>query len=562
MALSAETRTPSLPAPQEGTRSAVPALTSSDATMWLNWLSEMLPAKSWFALYSTDGARVVAKLPESHDLAVTLPVFAKQAAERGEPCQCPLSGEGNDALALPLRDANGGSYVLIFDSQKLDIKQKQSTVRLILWASRWLGLATLAKTTAISDLTGLQHKLIFDFDRRDSIDSAAMALVNELADVQGVFRTSVAEFTGDKLRLLAVSGLSKVDSRRASAQLILNAMREVKQGSTDSCRTTSFITSTQTTKLTAHQQLVQSTRQGSVHGLSYHQPEGRGGVVLLIEQEKAAKMLDINALQDELEPSLALLGVMHRAKRSVPRRLRDETQSLIASIRENRFLDKHLLVFVCSILAITAMLLPVPHRVTARASIEASDRQVLVAPQEGYVLSSHARAGDTVQEGELLATLDGRDLQLVEDKWQGELRAPFDGVLLSGDLSQALGSPVEEGQVLFEIGSKDAYRLQMNIDEHDIAYIQQGQAAKIRMTALPGVTWDATLENVMPVAVAEQGESTFRVPASIIGKADTLRPGMAGVGKISVGSRSLIWVMTHAVTDRVRIWAWKLGLIK
>ena len=116
--------------------------------------------------------------------------------------------------------------------------------------------------------------------------------------------------------------------------------------------------------------------------------------------------------------------------------------------------------------------------------------------------------------------------------------------------------------MLFEIGSKDAYRLQMDIDEHDIAYIQQGQSAKIRMTALPGVTWNAQLENILPVAIAEQGESVFRVPADIIGKADELRPGMAGVGKISVGSRSLIWVITHAVTDRLRILAWKLGLIQ
>jgi len=612
MALSAKSSNQDKQVTQVGTGSNLPApkaKSAETADIWLRWLSEMLPANTWFALYSSNDYQLFAQLPDQHRLSAQLPAFAKQAVERGEPCQCPLPDgeEGAEALALPLVDAHGKSQVLLFDSEQLDITQKQSTVRLILWASRWLGIVEPSKKAVTSklttDISSLQHKLIFDFDQHSSVASAAMALVNELAEIPSVFRVSVAEFTGAKLRLLAVSGLSKLDSRRASAQLMQNAMQEVLTSDT----TTSFVNSSQAIEFPAHQQLVRSTKQGNVHGLMHRQNNERDGVVVLIEQHTASPSLDATTLTKELEPSLALLGVMHRSKRSVPRKLRDEATNLVESVRDNRFLDKHLLVFVCSILAITALLLPVPHRVTVRAAIEASDRQVLVAPQEGYVLSSHARAGDTVQEGALLATLDGRDLQLVVDKWQGELlknkqeyakalaehdrislsqlraeslrleaelalaaqqlnrselRAPFEGVLLSGDLSQSLGSPVEEGQVLFEIGSKDAYRLQLDVDEHDIAYIQQGQSAKIRMTALPGVTWDATLENVLPVAIAEQGESSFRVPANISGEAEALRPGMAGVGKISVGSRSLIWVMTHAVTDRLRIWAWKLGLIK
>ncbi len=617
MALSADTRKNGDPTSRASV--SLGSVTPDHAMVWLGWLSEMLPKCAWFAIVSADDMQLRAGWPEKQALPRGLSTIAAQAVARAEPCQCPLPGaEGAEALAMPLGSNQDDQLVLLLDSQQLDIRQKQSTVQLALWASRWLGLSSAPRTASTSthepkpltapksqlDAARLSQKMIFDFDQNGSVASVAMALVNHVATLPSTTRVSAGEVTGSSVKLLAVSGLSKVDSRRASAQQIIQAMHEVVIANA----TTIYSENQSSDVLPAHKALQVSKKKAAIIGLIHRCENQRAAVVLLIEQEEQSlKPIEITRLSGELKPCIAMVGMLHRSKRSLPRKLRDEAMGLVSSVRENRFLDKHLLVFVCSVLAITALLLPVPHRVTVTASIEASDRQVLVAAQEGYVLSSHARAGDIVQEGDLLATLDGRDLKLVADKWQGEklkneqeyaqalashdrislsrlradalrieaelalaaqqlarseLRAPFDGVLLSGDLSQSLGSPVEEGDVLFEIGSKDAYRLQMDVDEHDIAYIEQGQDAKIRMTALPGVTWDAKLENVLPVAIAEQGESIFRVPAELLGEADALRPGMAGVGKISVGSRSLLWVITHAVTDRLRIWAWKLGLIQ
>ena len=44
------------------------------------------------------------------------------------------------------------------------------------------------------------------------------------------------------------------------------------------------------------------------------------------------------------------------------------------------------------------------------------------------------------------------------------LTAPFSGVVVSGDLSQSLGSPVEHGQVLFEVAPLDAYRVILEVE--------------------------------------------------------------------------------------------------
>src|SRR6185295_2858693 len=49
--------------------------------------------------------------------------------------------------------------------------------------------------------------------------------------------------------------------------------------------------------------------------------------------------------------------------------------------------------------------------------------------------------------------------------------APFDGVVVSGDLSQLLGSPLEKGKVLFEVAPLDAYRVILQVDERDVQFV-------------------------------------------------------------------------------------------
>ena len=36
-----------------------------------------------------------------------------------------------------------------------------------------------------------------------------------------------------------------------------------------------------------------------------------------------------------------------------------------------------------------------------------------------------------------------------------------------------------------------------------------------------------------------------------------LRPGMEGAGKINVERRRLIWIWTHDLMDRLRLWLWR-----
>jgi RND family efflux transporter MFP subunit len=248
-------------------------------------------------------------------------------------------------------------------------------------------------------------------------------------------------------------------------------------------------------------------------------------------------------------------------------------------------------------------LAPATYRVRADATLEGRVQRAIVAGVDGFVGEARVRAGDVVKHGELLGRLDERDLVLERRRWAARrdqlrkeyrealasherseasirrarlaeadaqlalldeglartrLEAPFDGVVVEGDLSQALGSPVEKGQVLFQVASLDGYRIVLEVDERDIADVAPGQRGELALAALPGSPLPVQVEAVTPVSRAEGGRNTFRVEARLEGPDRALRPGMEGVAKVVVGRRRLLWTWTHGLADwlRLALWSW------
>ncbi len=60
------------------------------------------------------------------------------------------------------------------------------------------------------------------------------------------------------------------------------------------------------------------------------------------------------------------------------------------------------------------------YRVTAKTVIEGEVQRVVAAPFAGFIHAGHVRAGDTVRQGQVLATLDDRELRLEQERWSSE----------------------------------------------------------------------------------------------------------------------------------------------
>jgi multidrug efflux pump subunit AcrA (membrane-fusion protein) len=137
------------------------------------------------------------------------------------------------------------------------------------------------------------------------------------------------------------------------------------------------------------------------------------------------------------------------------------------------------------------------------------------------------------------------------------ISAPFDGVVVRGDLTQELGSPVEQGKVLFEIAPLDSWRVILKVDERDIAFVAAGAHGEIVLTSLPGQSFGFKVRQVTSVSTAEEGRNYFRVEAGVPEGAPKLRPGMEGVAKIEAGQRSLLWIWSRRLIDWTRLAIWE-----
>ncbi len=330
--------------------------------------------------------------------------------------------------------------------------------------------------------------------------------------------------------------------------------------------------------------------------------EGQVAAVLLLERStpfSESERRFIDSVAQSIAPALvvqqeAAIGPLARMARAA--------RKAVQLILGPRYPAAKLAAALGALLVAGLALWPVPFRISAQAAVEGSIQRAAVAPFEGFLREASARAGDVVRAGQVLALLDDRDLKLERVRWESELEvalrkereamaagkavdqrlaaaqaaqaraqldlaisrldrvritAPFDGTVVKGDLSQQLGTPVEQGKVLFELAPLDAWRVVLKVDERDVGFIQLGAQGELLLTSLPGRAWPFSVSKLMPVSVAEDGRNHFRVEAQLAEGAPALRPNMEGIGKVSVGQASLLWIWSRSLIDWVRLTWWK-----
>jgi len=258
-----------------------------------------------------------------------------------------------------------------------------------------------------------------------------------------------------------------------------------------------------------------------------------------------------------------------------------------------------------ALLAVTVAgaLWPAAHDVSGSARIEGGEQRQLSAPIDGFIERTQVQPGDTVKAGQTLFELASQDLTLTRDRWRSQIaqhesaytaamarsdrseaalnlarleeaqaqlalveaelqrhrvNAPYDGVVVDGDLSQRIGAPVNQGAPLMTVARSGARRVIVEIDEHDIGRIAAGQTGHVRVSAWP---WDAQrirIESVTPLVQFREGRRVYDVRASFVdAPSDEFRPGLIGSARVLTGRSPWLWQATQGVAQRMRMWWWR-----
>jgi multidrug efflux pump subunit AcrA (membrane-fusion protein) len=251
------------------------------------------------------------------------------------------------------------------------------------------------------------------------------------------------------------------------------------------------------------------------------------------------------------------------------------------------------------------LLIPVEHWVGSPARIEGSIQRSLAAPVDGFLQAVHVKPGDLVTAGQVMVEFAEQDLLLEIRQRQSELAqhentysaalvradrtqfviaqaksdevraqlglleqrlsrsrvlAPFDAIVIEGDLSQSIGAPIEKGEALLTLAPANQFRLIVEVDERDIASIRIDEDGVLALAALPNDTLSFKVERITPVANNRDGRNYFEVEGKLNSVPASMRPGLQGVAKIHSTDRSLMWIWTHRFVDWMRIAFWSIGI--
>ena len=445
------------------------------------------------------------------------------------------------------------------------------------WGAGWLEAVPWARRSkdASTDVARAASSLDFlaAIGEQPRLQGMAIAVANDLAARLRCDRVSLGLIRRNgSIRLRAISHSASFKGQGRLVDAIENAMEEAL----DQRSSIAYppLPSTERAVTMAHRVLTEIIRVQGASLISVIMADSKGGPVGAITFERHRnESFDKEALQ--LAEAIAALlgpivGLQLRANRLLAGRIIDRVDDGFISLFGPRRPGLKLGVIGVIGLALFLALAKGEHRVTAKSVLEGEVQRAAVAPFDGFIRTAPVRAGDTVKAGDLLAALEDRDLVLDRLKWRAErdklvqkqrevrakhdrtnlvilesqirqaesqlalaeeklsrarILAPFDGIVVSGDLSQMLGSPVERGKLLFEIAPLNSYRLISQVDERDVRYVAIGQSGTVAFAGVPWTPLRMILSKITPVTVAEEGRNSFRIEARLTELGSTFATG-------------------------------------
>ena len=524
---------------------------------------------------------------------------------RGEPAEGEVQS-GHYEIGYPIQVSGVLHGAAVLEVTPKSDGKLQGMMRHLHWGAAWLELMFSREAAAAEKTTRERLQAALDLVAtvvgHERFYASAMTLVTTLATQMQCDRVSVGFVTRGHVRVAAVSHSAQF-KKQAN---VIRGMAEAMDEAIDQREVLVYPQPAEGAGvvLQAHAAFAKTHGNGALLCVPF---EAGGRVVGALLLERPADRPFDQKHVDLCRSVAALIGPVLEVHRHEDRWLGVKIWDSIRQSVRGLLGPGHVSLKVAS--ATFAVLLAFctaakgDYRVSAKTVLEPIVQRAAAAPFDGYIREAPVRAGELVKAGDVLCTLDDRELRLERLKAVGKFEeyqkeyhkamtereaakveiltaqmnqvrsqialiddqlehtrmiAPFDGIVVSGDLSQALGVPVEKGRVLFEIAPLDSYRVVLEVDERDIADVQVGQRGHLLLSALPSKPVAVTVSNVTPVSTAKDGRNFFRVEASLDETHDRLRPAMEGAGKIKIDRRRLVWIWTHQVVDwlRLTLWTW------
>lgn len=433
----------------------------------------------------------------------------------------------------------------------------------------------------------------------DRYMSAVMTFCNELAARHRCDRVSLGWLEGAYIHLQAISHMEKFEKKMAAVQSLEAAMEEAFDQDEE------IIWPRPDNDNTINRDHERYAQEQGVEHLVSLPIRVNDGAVAVLTCERNAKAFDeqeVRGLRLVVDQAAYRLDTLKRHDRWFGARLWSGLKDKLAWFLGVEHTFAKATGLLVSLLLAFVIFGSWNYRVEAPFILRTDELAYMPAPFDGYVEAVAVEVGDLIHKGDLLVSLDTKeqlldeavaladiarysreaeksratnalaDMRIAEAlKAQAEaqvdkvryhlanarITAPFDGIVVEGDLKRMLGAPVRKGDILFKMADVSKMFVEIDLNERDIHEVEVGRSGQIAFVSSPEQKFSIQVREVDPVAVTKDQHNVFMMRADIsAATAPWWRPGMSGIAKVDVGKRNILWILTHRTIDFFRMLLW------
>lgn len=424
-------------------------------------------------------------------------------------------------------------------------------------------------------------ELISHMESAEDVTDTYQVLAEQLKSYLSVDRVLVGRCSDRSVecKLTAVSGVLSFHPRGELAVAAQAVLQECIARGEAVCWPTTDVA--RSGGLLAHQQFSQTADVSAIFSAPLRDVNGqlRGAWMVIGDARRVHSQNVIRFLQTAGTPVASALKLVSRAQKGRIHQAVEAMQQWACEKRGRAIMTS---------LALFALLLciPVHYHAKCDCTVEPVMRRFVAAPFNAPLEKAFVEPGDLVEKGQLLARIDGRELRMelsgtradlhratkqraghlaLHDSGESEIArhevdrlrmrtdllehrrqnvdicSPISGVVVSGDLEDVEGMPLEKGQTLFEISPLDEMIVEVSIAEDDYAYVRAGMPVSLRLDAFPLRKFNGSIQRVHPRAELRDESNVFVAEVFLQDAGVGFRPGMRGTAKIKADRAPLGW---------------------
>ena len=530
-----------------------------------------------------------------------LRLLAGNALDTETVCQIPLEGHSKTSLvAAPVlnraRTLSDAQLILTgcFDNaEESELRQQWLMSMAAQTVSQWqqtrLAFNQNSVNQNLQDAFGLVHRL----SQSSSTAAAARVMVNHLQSSLGCDQVviSLCEDAAS-VTISAVSGVEQVDLRSEYASQTVSALQQPfeQHGKVDFALGQEKQSATE---LALENYCVANGCEAAIALPIFDATKTEIGSVLIGCSKGQFQSEAFQAkCQQIVELAARHLPTVLRANESLLKTLSSQLAKLKSSVTLRNLM-------IGAAMVAGLLCVPTPYRVWCDCNVQPVERRFVAAPYDGVLAQSLVRGGDQVSAQQVVARLDGRVLrgelagvqaefdvsrkqrdlalatgdvaqsQIAKSEMQRhqakikilkqrlenlDVRSPINGIVVSGDLENSVGAPLELGQTLFEIAPLEVMVAEVGVPESEADYVKPGMQVQLKFDSFPFQTFSAEIQRIHPRAEVVDDDSVFVAEVVLQNDHSRLRPGMNGDAKVSAGWSLLGWNLFHRPWESVRYW--------